>query len=159
MAVILVGTGKVNRLQNLSIISIIASMLMLVACNSSIKTNEEASLMTNNDKDTVFSMIIDHPDLQQYFHENEKNRVPLKVKSNKDLGINLSVIKFGKIVEFYLNTDFESTSPLFEVILFKTNTNHVTFDILYAVEGISIKGELKKQDSQWLFVEFEVFEG
>lgn len=154
----LTGTGEMSRIHNLGVILFIISILMLVACNSSIKTNEEADVMSKNDKEIIFFMIIEHPDLQQYFHQEEKNRVPLKIKSNEDLGVNLSVMKFGKPVEFYAHTNFDSGEPFFEVVLFSINGDNAIFNILYAVEGITIKGKLKKQNKQWSFVEFEVFE-
>jgi len=158
MAKTLTGTGEMNRHYNLGIILFIISILMLAACNSSIKTNEEADVMSKNDKKSIFSMILEHPDLQQYFHPEEKNRVPLKIKSNENLGVNLSVIKFGKPVEFYASTNFGSDDPFFEVVLFSINGDNAIFNILYAVEGITIKGKLKKQNHQWSFVEFEAFE-
>jgi len=147
-----------NRHHNIGIILFTISTLMLAACNSSIKTNEEADVMSKNDKETIFSMIIENPDLQQYFHQEEKNRVPLKIKSNESLGINLSITKFGKPVEFYTPTNFDSDDNFFEVVLFNINDDNATFNILYAVEGITIKGKLKKKNGQWSFVEFEVFE-
>lgn len=158
MAKTLTGTGEMNKHHNLGIILFIISILMLVACNSSIKTNEEADVMSKNDKEAIFSMIIEHPDLQQYFHQEEKKRVPLKIKSNEILGIDLSLIKFGKPVAFYASTNFDSDDPFFEVVLFSIKGDNVIFNILYAVEGITIKGKLKKQNHQWSFVEFEVFE-
>jgi len=158
MAKTLTGIGEMNKRHGIGIVLFIIIILMLAACNSSIKTNEETDVMSNNDKETIFSMIIEHPDLQQYFHKKEKNRVPLKVKSNENLGVNLSVIKFGKPVEFYAYINFDSDDPFFEVVLFSINGDNVIFNILYAVEGITIKGKLKKQNRQWSFAEFEVFE-
>ncbi len=154
----LTGTGKVNRYHNPGIFIFLTSILMLAACDSRIKINEEVNVMSKDDKEIVFSMILEHPDLQQYFHQEEKNRVPLKIKSNENLGVNLSIIKFGKPVKFYASTDFDSDVPLFEVILFSINNSQATFEILYAIEGVTIRGRIKKQNNQWLFVEFEVFE-
>lgn len=146
------------RNHNIGILSLLTNILMLAACDPGIKTNEEADVMDKNDKEIIFSMIVEHPDLQQYFHQKEKNRVPVRVKSNENLGVDLSVIKFGKPVEFYVSTDFDSDVPLFEVVLFSIDDNNATFNILYAIEGITVKGELKKQNNQWSFVEFKVFE-
>jgi len=158
MAKILTGTSEMNRHHNFRVILFMISILTLAACNSSIKTNDELDVMSKNDKETIFSMIIEHSDLQQYFHQEEKNRVPLKIKSNENLGVNLSVIKFDKPVEFYTDKNFDSNDPFFEVILFSINDDNAIFNIVYAVEGITIKGKLKKQSSQWSFVAFEVFE-
>ncbi len=131
---------------------------MLVACDSGIETTEELDVMDTNDKEIIFSMIVEYPDLQQYFHQEEENRVPLRVKSNKNLGTSLSVMKFAKPVEFYTSTDFGSNFPLLEVVLFNIDGNKAVFDILYAIEGITVKGELKKQNNQWSFIEFDIFE-
>jgi len=160
MEKILTGIGEVKGKHNPGVVLffISISVLVLSACSSSIKINKEIVVMDKNDKETIFSMIVEHPDLQQYFHQEERNRVPLRVKTNENLGVDLSVVKFGKPVEFYIHIDFDSDVPLFEVVLFSIDGDNAMFNILYAVEGITIKGELKKHNGQWLFVEFEVFE-
>ncbi len=155
----LTGIGNVTRKYNIWFILFLTSVLMLIACDSGIKTTtEKVGVSGKNDKEIIFSMIIEHPDLQQYFHPEEESRTPLKVKSNKTLGTDLSIMKFGKPVEFYISTDFDSSFPLFEVVLFSIVDNKATFDILYAVEGVTARGELKKQNNQWSFVEFNIFE-
>ena len=110
------------------------------------------------DKERLFKMILDHPDFQQYLHPELEDRVPLKVKSNSELGTNLSIEKFGKAIEFVNSINSIEITPILEVISFNIGNNQVSFEILYEIEGVTIKGILESDTTQWSFKEFDVFE-
>lgn len=114
--------------------------------------------MVNSEKEILLKMILDHHDLQQYLHPDLPERVPVKIKSNNELGTNLSVEKFGKPIEF-INSDVSArTVPMLEVVLFNIGVNKVLFEIVYDIEGVTIKGELGRNATGWVFKDFEVFE-
>ena len=136
---------------------LLTSILLFVACNSNIKTNKEAKIMNKNDKETAFLLILNHPELQQYFHEEEDNRIPIKVQTNETLGTDMSITKFDKLVEFYGSNETKNLTPIFEVTQFDFKENRVIFNILYNIEGITIKGKLSKEN-EWKIVEFDVSE-
>jgi len=80
------------------------------------------------------------------------------IKSNDELGTDLSIHKFGKQVEFVDFVDSSKNIPVFEIILFKINNNRVMFETLYDIEGVTIKVILTKNVNRWSFKEVEVFE-
>ncbi len=137
---------------------LLITTLILAGCDYKNEPINTETIVTNAEKEVLFKMILDHPDLQQYLHPNSAGRVPLKIKSNDELGTNLSIHKFGEQVEF---VDFVGSSkniPVFEIISFKINNNRVMFEALYDIEGVTIKGILTKNANRWSFKEVEVFE-
>lgn len=137
---------------------LLITTLILAGCDYKNEPINTEMIVTNAEKEILFKMILDHPDLQQYLHPNSAGRVPLKIKSNDELGTDLSIHKFGKRVEF---VDFVGSSkniPVFEIISFKINNNRVMFEALYDIEGVTIKGILTKNANRWSFKEVEVFE-
>ncbi len=147
-----------DRQYNPGIFLLFASVLLLMACGSDAEVNEEDKIVSINDKEAIFTMILAHPDLQQYLHPEVKGRIPLKVKSNEILGVNISVTKFDKPVEFHASSNAAEDAALLEVVAFDVNADKAVFEILYAIEGITIKGALEKHNDQWSFVEFEITE-
>ena len=137
---------------------ILVAAVMLAACGVNSGLEEGKKRMINSEKEILFKMILDHPDLQQYLHPDLQQRVPLRVKSNDELGVNLSIEKFGKPVLFVDTVVSTRNVPMLEVVLFEVSGDLVSFKILYAIEGVTIKGVLDKISGQWLFKEFEVFE-
>lgn len=137
---------------------ILVSAVMLAACDVNDGLEEGKKRMINSEKEVLFKMILDHPDLQQYLHPDLAQRVPLKVKSNNELGVDLSIEKFAKPVLFIEAIGSTENTPMLEVVLFEAGDGQVSFKILYAIEGVTIKGVLDKSSGQWLFKEFVVFE-
>jgi len=86
---------------------ILVAAVMLAACGVNSGLEEGKKRMINSEKEILFKMILDHPDLQQYLHPDLQQRVPLRVKSNDELGVNLSIEKFGKPVLFVDTVDFQ----------------------------------------------------
>ena len=137
---------------------LLITTLILASCDYRNEPINTEMIMTNAGKEILFKMILDHPDLQQYLHPNSAGRVPLKIKSNDELGTDLSIHKFGKQVAFIDFVDSSKNIPIFEIILFKTNNNRVMFETLYDIEGVTIKGILTMNANRWSFKEVEVFE-
>ena len=137
---------------------LLITTLILASCDYKNEPINTETIMTNAEKEILFKMILDHPDLQQYLHPNSAGRVPVKIKSNDELGTGLSIHKFGKQVEFVDFVDSSKNIPVFEIILFKINNNRVIFEALYDIEGVTIKVILTKNANRWSFKEVEVFE-
>lgn len=156
MAKILTGTGKMSS--TIKIILYIIFIALLLACTSKTETHSEEIILNTYDKENVFKIIIDHPDVQIYFHPEIEGRTPLKVKSNESLGTDLTLEKFGQPVEFIPFTENASSMPLLEVKLFDSDKDRIAFELYYEVEGVTIKGTAIKNASQWLLSEFEVYE-
>jgi len=134
-------------------------IFMLAACYHNDKPNSTGVDMTDSEKEVLFQMILDHSDLQQYLNPYIDGRLRLTVKSNDELGTNLSIEKFGKKVRFIASDDDSSSMPIFKVYLFKVENTRVTFDIAYEVEGVVIQGVFLKRESGWSFGQIDIFEG
>lgn len=114
--------------------------------------------MEKQDKEEVLRLILDHPDLQQYFHPEVKGRVPVRIKTTEELGNNLSIEKFGKSVEISPSFDSGNDTPLVEIVEFQKSNDQVSFEIAYDIEGIVVKGNLEKGGGKWSVKEFLVSE-
>ena len=134
-------------------------IFMLAACYHNDKPNSTGVDMTDSEKEVLFQMILDHSDLQQYLNPYIDGGLRLTVKSNDELGTNLSIEKFGKKVRFIASDDDSSSMPIFKVYLFKVENTRVTFDIAYEVEGVVIQGVFLKRESGWSFGQIDIFEG
>ena len=114
--------------------------------------------MINSEKEVLFKMILDHPDFQQYLHPELEGRVPLKVKSNDELGTDLSIEKFGQAIRFVDAVDSDENTPLLDVVAFNISGKQVRFDIRYEIEGVTLRGMLEQDAGEWKFKSVEVFE-
>ena len=115
-------------------------------------------MMTKTDKEEVLKMVLDHSDLQIYLHPETSGRVPVKIKSNDELGSELFIEKFNAKVEFINSIDLSQNPAILDVVSFSYNDKKVVLEIHYAIEGITITGKLIKETNGWSFEDFEVFE-
>ena len=117
-----------------------------------------AKTMSSNEKATLFKMILDHPELQQYLHPEVAQRVPVRVKSNAELGSDLAVEKFGQTIKFVDGAGVDEDLPVLEVVTFEISEDRVDFLIRYEVEGVTLRGVLAKEADEWTFEAIEIVE-
>ena len=133
MEKLFMDTGSIKNL-----IAIIILLLLLVgntACSQKTTSDNQEIIMTDIEKERVFKMIVDHPDLQQYLHPELEERVPLRVKSHDALGVNLSVEKFDESIVFVRATE-DGIEEYLEVTAFEIEAAKITFELNYEVEGV-----------------------
>ncbi len=134
------------------------TMAALTACAAGGGRDKKGAALEGDGKEIVFKLIIDHPDLQQYFHPELTGRIPLKVKSADLAAAGPKIEKFGKPVEFFSSSAPLADAPYLEVISLHMESGRAVFELFYAEEGVSIKGVMLKQDGQWAFEDYEVYE-
>lgn len=116
---------------------------------------EPSSDVSNSEKSLLLQMIADHPDLQQYLHPELAGNVPVKLKSNEQLGTDLSLKKFGLPVQVVASAD---VGAVLEVTVFLIEGGRLQFELAYEVQGVTIRGTLVKREEQWAFEDMEVLE-
>lgn len=146
MEKILTDIGK--SIQFIAIISLTA--FTLVACQ-----NSETGSMKNNISSKVIQSILDHHEIQPYLHPDLKNRLPIRVVSNRLISTEISIKKFDQPVLFLQE---KPTEPHFEIITLKQAENSMEFAIRYDVEGVSISGQATVEGDQINFSVFDVVE-
>lgn len=103
----------------------------------------------------LVQLIIDSKELNQYWHPEAKERVPLKI-IHKYIGTSDGITKHGKNIVLIKKPD---NSPYFEITSFSLSDGVWHISVAYPIEGVS--GEFKAQmlpDRQWKLVSVSVVE-
>lgn len=132
-------------------IFIFVGFFTLVSCGS----KDDHSLSVT-DYSIILQLILDHKDLQLYYHQELPERSQVSVVTHNRIPVGLDVQKFGLAVEF-----IDSTSDIakFDVNRFEVQLNRIYFSLLYEVEGVRIIGEASRADGGWVLSAVEVSEG
>ena len=112
--------------------------------------------MKNDISTKVIELILDHDEIQQYFHPKVENRVPVRVVTNNLIPANITISKFDEPVMF-LSKALEN--PNLEIVTFTHNSDSVEFLIRYDVEGVTISGKASIEEGQVILNVFNVVEG
>lgn len=147
MVKILIDIGKVIKFTVLTALILSA----LSACQK-----DEDTSMKSNISIKVVQLILEHSELQQYFHPDKENRLPVRVVTNNLIPTNITINKFDKPVLFLSEAP---SHPYLEIITFKHNSDTIEFFIRYDVEGIGISGKASIEKSQVSLIVFDVVEG
>ena len=127
--------------------------ITLASCQSEKKLNNYA--MNVFDNSTIVKMIIDHPDIQQYYHPDVEGRVPLVIVTNNLIENKLALTKFNEPVKFY-NKPIDGV--FLEITRYDISEDEIIFELMYSEEGVSANGKISKQPEGWIFNSFDIFE-
>jgi len=103
----------------------------------------------------LLEKVIEHPELQQYFHPDVSGRVPLVIKLDKGIEVNSDIEKFGQAV--VITNDTPQKGAYLEVMKLQHQDDYIEFEIKYEIEGLQINGELLKKSPQ-MFNNLEIIE-
>lgn len=127
--------------------TITAIILLILSTISFAKGN----IIPNN----LVQLIIDSKELNQYWHPEQKNRVPLTVL-NKHIEKKAELSKFGQSVDLISQP---STKPYFEIVDVLIDNEQWTIKVQYAVEGITGIFVGKMQfNGQWILTSVNIIE-
>lgn len=151
---------QTNYLYNMFYGSVIFLLLTLNGCNTNNQENGGAKMVAaSNETEILLEKILKHPDLEQYYHSEIKNRVPIIVKINEDFDTKINITMFDRPIQLIKSTQVLSKEiPFFEINSFHITDNEATFNIAYSVEGILIKGKLIHKNNSWIFLEYSIIE-
>lgn len=114
----------------------------------------------NGDEFTqIVRLIIDHPDLQQYFHQELPGRSPLRILKRPSFPEKLSLSKFAVPVEYVRREsvpDDEQAYLDFGKIDLENGKIIVEFE--YPIEGVAGKAKLDSRQGAWTIERFEIVE-
>lgn len=111
--------------------------------------------MLAEENGVLLKNVIDHPELQQYFHSEVSGRIPLVIKLDKGIEIQSDIEKFGQAV--VITNDTPQKGAYLEVMELQHKEERITFKIQYEAEGVQISGEWLKAPSQ-TFKDIEIVE-
>lgn len=114
--------------------------------------------MQTKNNEIIVSMIVSHPDLQSYLHPEVVGRLPIRVITTKEMGVDYSVEKYGMPVAFYANTPEEGNNAYIQFKSFIVMNDECVFELVYPIEGVVVNGKLKKINNGWVFSEFRLVE-
>jgi len=126
-------------------------MVFGASCGQSVEED------TNITDDTeIVGLIINHEELERYFHPEVMGRMPLIIATNRLLSLDIGLEKFNRSVEFVESGD---TKPHIEFTRFEKQKNTVNFKLVYDVEGVSMMGMAVKELGRWRLQTVELAEG
>lgn len=111
------------------------------------------------DLQQVCQLVLDHPDLQGFYHSKLPGRVPVTL-SDHLIGKGLKLSKFGKAVVFVSDPDQRTLRR--EAILrfdkIKIDGNEASVEFSYPIEGVFGQMSLEKQGGKWRVMSARVLE-
>lgn len=111
--------------------------------------------MLEQENTQLLGQVIEHPELQQYFHPEVAGRVPLVIKVNSGIVIGDGLTKFGEPV--IVTSTKPAKDAFLDVKEIIHSDNSISFTIGYDIEGVSIVGRYNK-GSKAGFEEISVIE-
>ncbi len=111
------------------------------------------------DLQQVCQLVLDHPDLQGFYHSKLPGRVPVTV-SDHLIGKGLKLSKFGKPVVFVSDPD-KRTMRREAILRFdkvKVDRDEASVEFSYPIEGVFGQMSLEKQGGKWRVISARVLE-
>ncbi len=112
------------------------------------------------DQEQIIQLIIDYPELQQYYHEGLAGRKPLYILKTAALDGEPRLTKFGAPVGFKERQDLSGSDyeAYIEFLELKIGEGASSATFTYAVEGVFAKVRLSKTDGQWRIDTYSIAE-
>lgn len=105
--------------------------------------------------DNLIQLIINHSSLDQYWHPEQKDRVPLNVL-HKHIEAEAELTKFEQNIVLINQS---GTKPYFEIVDFLIENEQWTIKVQYSVEGITVVFVGKIQSNgQWRLISGNIVE-
>jgi len=155
------------------IIRTILTILLLISCKNSEKTetkknSESENELTqtelikseSNQTELIVQQILDLPKLQWIYHPELKERLPLKVLETEHIKKNFNLNKFGQKVRILTLEELDKEEikdyVIFDILEIKTDTTD--FKLFYKIEGASCRGKFLNDNGEWRILDYSVWE-
>lgn len=107
----------------------------------------------------IVRVIIDHPNLQKYFHAELPGRSPLKVLKKESFPEKLPLSKFDVPVDYLKCEELRKSDEAYlDFKKISLENDKAVVEFKYPVEGVVGKVELSKQHGAWAIAKFEIVE-
>lgn len=140
----------------------ITALILLFGCSSaSINSPEDNTQMnvSHEDLNQIIQLILDIPDLQEYFHPAIPERMHLKVVREPSFPDELAISKFGNPVKYLEREDISGEDENY-VAFSKINVEdkQALVEFIYPIEGVVGSVYLSKKDNAWIIQETNLAE-
>lgn len=116
-------------------------------------------LLNADDFTQIVRLIIDHPNLQNYFHAELPGRSPLKVLRQESFPESLPLSKFGVPVDYLKHEELRKGDKAYlDFKKIDLETDKAIVEFTYQVEGIVGRSELRRHQDAWVIEKFEIVE-
>lgn len=125
----------------------------------SMAESKQMRLLNAEDFTQIVRVIIDHPNLQKYFHAELPERSPLKILKQESFPEKLPLSKFDVPVDYLKRDELrEGDEAYLDFNKIGLEDDKAVVEFKYPVEGIAGKAELSKQNGAWAIKKFEIVE-
>jgi len=155
------------------IIGIILTILFLISCKNSEKTEMEKNFESENkitqselvksepnQTELIVQKILDLPKLQWIYHPELKERLPVKVLETELIEKKFILNKYGQKVRILSMSELEKEKIIgyveFHKLEFKSDT--LEFKISYKAEGAGSAGKFVREKGKWKILDYSVWE-
>lgn len=139
-------------------------IVQLIACeNTNLDKGtltEKIEMKEQNDLAKVVQLVLEHPDLQQYFHvDTLPERKPLIILKNAFFSQPPSLVMFGAPVAFRTVQELqEDNKPYIEFVNLKLDQGRANVEFHYPPEGVLGNALLQKEQETWTIETFSISE-
>ena len=125
----------------------------------SLAENVQMRPLNTEDFSQIVRLIIDHPDLQQYYHAELPGRSPLRILKQESFPEKLSLSKFGVPVDYLPREEIrEGDEAYLDLKKIDLESGKIVVEFEYPIEGVAGKAEFGNQQGAWAIQRFEIVE-
>ncbi|SFW57641.1 hypothetical protein [Cellulophaga fucicola] len=113
-----------------------------------------------NETQIIVQKTLDLPEIQWIYHQELKERLPVKVLESKLINKRLILNKFGQTVSILSMSELEKEEIKDYVVFNKIEIGKdiAYFALNYKIEGAGCCGKLVKENGEWSFSNYSVWE-
>ena len=155
-----------------NIVRVLVLLLVFTSCKNTSKntieitgenlsyTKDSISQPAFNETQIIVQKILDLPELQWVYHQELKERLPVKVLESKLIDKRLILHKFGQTVSILSMSELEKEGIKDYVVFNKIEISKdiAYFALNYKIEGAGCSGKLIKENGEWSFSNYSVWE-
>lgn len=130
-----------------------------VSLNSPAPEDNRQMKDSNEDFKKIVRLILDYPDLQEYFHAEIPERMHLRIVKEPSFPEHLAISKFGNPVKYLEKEEISEGDNYIEFSQLNVEDNKAQVEFIYPIEGVVGTVFLsKRDDTTWVVQNINIVE-
>lgn len=140
----------------------LAIIVLLFGCSPvSINSPEDSrqTNVSNEDFNKIVRLVIDYPDLQEYFHAEIPERMHLRIVKEPSFPDHLAISKFGNPIKYLKKEEIGEDDNYLDFSQMNVENDKAIVEFIYPIEGVVGTVSLsKRDDNTWVVQNINIVE-